>query len=531
MQLKNNAVELIVRENLVRAKNIHSKLNMGSEPAAYAFIISGLEIIFNQVFKEENLLKIITDGGNDLSIDAVYIDKEYINIFDFKNTKNQCVKKDLLAFKKNFEEYILKQPKSYKNLNPQIVSRVKEIHSKRNSKKKIRLFFVRSKDFTEPKYLTEIRAEFLKLHTGLEVFYHNQDSLITCMTENENYADECTFCLESKDDKFFFDVKDAFIKVRVSELLKFMEDAERGGKNIFSKNIRQDLRKRNFSERIVETLKNEPEKFHIYHNGITITTVGNIEINKTTEITLKNPQVVNGAQTLEALKKNFTKNDILAKKSKILCKIVSADSFYAAKICEAANTQTPVTTADLRANDEVQFLLEKVIDRLGEYKYLRKSGMPAPKKLSGIKLTEFMQWSYSALFGKPADAKNRKKYIFSLLPEKKYESSLYEKIEKRLYLISKEDLKLLCDVGVSVKNFSYKTKDKAQKSFIRHVNMHIIAGLYLLKSTKASDTERIIHFLTKYYKSELLSDSNLNENKVFTKSEKAWDKLKVHLKN
>lgn len=534
MELKDNLLELYIEDNLLLARKIHKALNIGSSPEAYAFIMSGMELIFKKKFSEKDFLDIITDGGNDIGIDAVYSDNDYINIFDFKNASKQASKSSLVVFKKNFEDYVLQKPVSYINLNTQIKKKLIYIHNKNNKKKKIRLFFVRSKNVSKPLYIRDMYKDFSKIDSNIKIEYYDRDLLIGSISESDDYKGEWEFNLSQKEDKFFFDKDNAFLKVRLIDLLKLVDDTKINNQDIFNKNIRQDLRKKIFSTNMLETLRNEPNKFFIYHNGITITTEKNLKVTKTTTITIKRPQIVNGAQTLGALYKYFKENNELnnkiLKKAKILCKVVYADNEYTSKICETTNTQTPVTLADLRSNDDIQFLLEKTIDRLSKYKYLRKSGMQSSPGVMGIKLTDFMQWFYSADFGKPADAKNKKRYIFSLIPEKRGGHSIYKAIENRLYKKDRNELKLLCDIGIFVSKEINNTRSKIKKGFIRHANMHIIAGLYLLKSTKKKDFNSIIIFLEKYYKEQIAISPELNENKVFTKKDETWKELKKHLK-
>lgn len=531
MELEDNAIKLITKGNNSKAELVHKKLLLGSSSEAYAFIITGLEIIFNKLFSVNELLNIITDGANDVGIDAIYIDDEFINVFDFKNTNKQASKQDLIICKKNLEDNLLQEPQSYLKLNESITKKLKEVHSSKNATKKIRLFFVRSKEYPEPAYLSEVKSAFKKLDSELEIIYCDKRSLIEHIVKNENYVDKWILNLDAAEDKFLFGPKISFFRVKISDLLNLMDEAYRTGHNIFSKNIRRDMNKKTFSTNIIDTLRNEPESFYIYHNGITITTPSLISIKKSTEITLINPQVVNGAQTLGALYKNHLLNELDCGNAKILCKIVTADSSHTARICETSNTQTPVTTADLRANDDVQLLLDKIIGKFGGYNYLRKNGEPIAKGLKNIKLTEFIQWFYSAEFGEPANAKNKKKYIFSLVPEKKSGISLYKKIEERLYHKSAADLKLICDIGLTVKEIIKKTGDKDRKSFLRHINMHLIAGLYTLRSTQKSNVDMIESFLADFYSRKLDEDNSLNENKIFTKSTSAWVALKTYLKN
>lgn len=70
---------------------------------------------------------------------------------------------------------------------------------------------------------------------------------------------------------------------------------------VFESNIRQWIQfKTTVNKGLRETLQNNPEKFFYYNNGITIV-VSDFEENKENELLLHAPQIVNGAQTSNAI--------------------------------------------------------------------------------------------------------------------------------------------------------------------------------------------------------------------------------------
>ncbi|MDQ7009627.1 MAG: AIPR family protein [Candidatus Gracilibacteria bacterium] len=124
-------------------------------------------------------------------------------------------------------------------------------------------------------------------------------------------------------------------------------------------NVRGFVTKSKYNNNITETLKNEPNKFFIYNNGLTFIVSG-IETefvsgNKKIKVKLENLQVVNGGQTLRSIHifnsldiKNIETN---LSEAQILLRIfnVSSDNNSDNKIAEYTNSQNAISSIDLKS--------------------------------------------------------------------------------------------------------------------------------------------------------------------------------------
>lgn len=111
-----------------------------------------------------------------------------------------------------------------------------------------------------------------------------------------------------------------YIVTPVLELYKMILEAEKKNYDIFAKNIREYLGRTPINTGIIETLKSKSERknFIYYNNGVTIvcTKIGRDDIDNASGLRLLplvNPQIVNGCQTVESIKKvleNLPENTI-----------------------------------------------------------------------------------------------------------------------------------------------------------------------------------------------------------------------------
>lgn len=167
---------------------------------------------------------------------------------------------------------------------------------------------------------------------------------------------------------------------------------EMKGNQLFDKNVRLYLYgKKNEVKgpagKIKETLdlinngKFAPEKFGFLHNGVTIySTKINVK-KKDKAAELVNPSVLNGCQTIksayfyyqEAISKNKLDEKIW-NKIPVSIRIVATDEKELwREVAEANNRQNSMSAAALRANDEIQIILENRFKDLGIF-YERQEG-------------------------------------------------------------------------------------------------------------------------------------------------------------
>lgn len=520
--------------NLTQAQKIASyfkSIYPSCDGRQYSQIITCLNAIYRREHSDDDLKEMITDGDGDGGlIDAIAFRKDSVDIFDFKESANLKLR-EVQQLSERLSNLVLKKPDSA-TLNSTDCARIKKhiqkIHSPKNKRGKYNIYIVR-KSFVPFTVAIENEVEKIKRNPGVEVHFLDDDKIISSLLQQ----DLLESWIISKSKIGFLTEGNAsqtkgydflILTISLADLLKLYKEHIDEGKDLFGQNIRLPKKTEKFSNGISKTVEENAGSFFLFHNGITITANG-ISANATCYI-VSEPQVVNGAQTLGNLYEKYTHNlsDPQLKKARVLCKIIRADQDLTDLICETSNTQKKVQVEDLRTNDSFQKKLEIYIksESRGKYSYERKAGKTQGKAI-GIRYVRFFQWAYSAFLFEPANAKNAKQRLFEEDDRGEY-AKIKTEITKRLSKII-----FLCDVGIFVESQIKKEKKKEKRGFLKNADLHIIASLFLLKSVKVADFEKIYKLLKKFADKKIKGDRSLNNNKLFTKSPEAWKYLKKKL--
>lgn len=134
---------------------------------------------------------------------------------------------------------------------------------------------------------------------------------------------------------------------------------EKYGKKLFEKNVRTFLQFRgNVNKGLRNTIKQSPEMFFAYNNGLTATAT-NIIISDGKIVEIENLQIVNGAQTTSAIyaaHKNANRNEPIELSNisvQMKLSVVRDNEFqneFVKKVSEYANTQNKVNKSDFFSN-------------------------------------------------------------------------------------------------------------------------------------------------------------------------------------
>lgn len=198
------------------------------------------------------------------------------------------------------------------------------------------------------------------------------------------------------------EVPTSIVFARIKDFLKYMKEDDLG--TLFSRNVRVALavRKDSVNEGIMTTFNDSPEEFTYSNNGITLICDSVRRSNKS--LTLRNPRVVNGSQTLHSVQKAFalkkkpgeTRAEMAARKAKlqraaniarVMVKIIevplhSVDANQSEvtnrkkivnNIATRTNQQNPIKRYNLSANDEYQLTIFRYLKARGYY-YDRRVG-------------------------------------------------------------------------------------------------------------------------------------------------------------
>mgnify|MGYP006078784199 FL=1 len=234
---------------------------------------------------------------------------------------------------------------------------------------------------------------------------------------------------------------------------------------------------------IKTTLKEEPEKFFAYNNGLTVTAT-NIEVsnkgsNGAVNIkNLTNMQIVNGGQTTCAIffspkEKNYTDIDLSKVFVPMKLTIINAGAnateesleeaeLFKAKVSEFANSQNAVNQGDLQSNHDFHIRMEKHSRRI-----------LAPHNESGIQTKWFYertrgQWTTSRRVvnsPKQFERQNPKKQVFTKTDMAKYENTW----RMRPYDVSKGAQKNLMEFYKIAKEEFSKDENQFREQFFKSI--------------------------------------------------------------
>jgi hypothetical protein len=131
--------------------------------------------------------------------------------------------------------------------------------------------------------------------------------------------------------------------------------------DVFKNNIRLYLGPTEVNEKIETTLSNEPTKFHLYNNGLTITTK---DIKPAVENFIVSPvNIVNGCQTANSIYNIFKSNSKNIDLVKVPVKIIIASDDEYEKITIRTNSQNGISEKDLVSITNIQKDLEDVFSK------------------------------------------------------------------------------------------------------------------------------------------------------------------------
>jgi AIPR protein len=243
----------------------------------------------------------------------------------------------------------------------------------------------------------------------------------------------------------------SLVFARLVDFIDYMKDDPH--QLLFSRNIRLDLEKTDVNEEIAETFTHHPNEFAYSNNGITMLCERHTHASGTGKLTVVNPRVVNGAQTLHSVQR-ASKRPLSAR---VMVKIIEiapprANSFeddlakrkeVISKIALRTNRQNTIQKSDLVANDEKQHEIATYFRRQGLY-YERRKNEWNIRKISlqsvgidkGPSLKSLMQLGACYFWAAMGPAKARSG-VKSLFDDESYETitSLSPQTFYRLYVI------------------------------------------------------------------------------------------------
>lgn len=160
--------------------------------------------------------------------------------------------------------------------------------------------------------------------------------------------------------------------VALSKYFEFVSDSGALARSIFESNVRDYQGSVVVNTGIRKTLENaDSENFWYLNNGVTIITPRAVLAGK--QLTIEDPQIVNGLQTSHEIYQHFSKlDDHTGDDRAVLVRVICEENEEARdRIIRATNSQTSIPPASLRSSDEIHRNIEDFLKANG-YFYDRK---------------------------------------------------------------------------------------------------------------------------------------------------------------
>lgn len=356
----------------------------------YAYLVDKEEIAKSALTGKEG------GRGGEKNIDAIYIDEKakQCNIIQGKFHTSEGVsekRNDVLAF----ADLGLKPWKHksvleafYSKLDPIALEKFREvINYVKNKKYKLNLYYVTTGKCTDT-IINEAKVGVRQAEGSVDIFVITFKQVMNIF---KDYLDDITphvpplklrivseGVIQHEGLMHRFDPK-----TKIESWVLSVNGYDLGemygkiGRRLFAKNIRGWLGPDTaINESIAETIKNEPDNFWYYNNGVTIVcddakreTRGGEDV-----IIIDGAQVINGQQTTRTLYENDSRNtNVLVKIIKIPRDTEDEGGYdkIVNSIVRATNWQNYISPSDLVSNDYIQVFLDKELRKVG-YQYIRK---------------------------------------------------------------------------------------------------------------------------------------------------------------
>jgi hypothetical protein len=191
---------------------------------------------------------------------------------------------------------------------------------------------------------------------------------------------------------------------------------------LFNLNIRNFIGNTKQNVSIANTIKDEPQNFYYFNNGISCLAKSIKVDNVTGKITVKGLQVINGAQTVKSLvlahkKNNITKNPVILVRVTEIGENYSSERNFIERITKFNNSQNIVKISDFRSNDSIQIDLQNRFQKINlpnttkNVLYLRKRTDEIKRTHEVIKFEEFCKAMHAFIID-PYSFSSSTSYLF-----------------------------------------------------------------------------------------------------------------------
>jgi hypothetical protein len=340
----------------------------------------------------EEISECITDGPNDRGVDAVLIQElnegDRIDLFQVKcgESFEKAAKyfpaaeiDKLLAF---ISDVLAKKDSLRRTANPILWGKVQEIwEAFDRGTPSFVIHFASNLQGLEPNQ-RERAEESVRQYRTFSIREHTLPSLAILLIEAKKPSIDRV--IQIVDDQCFErvdgNIRGLVATVQASNLVEMIRDPDNPNevlRSVFDENVRVYLTSRNrINSRIVRSaLSDGRREFWYLNNGVTLTckSLSYQPGVRAPLVSMTGVQIVNGGQTSHALFEASAQDSERLKDVLVLVRIYETKTpDISQRVAESTNSQTPIRSRDLRANDEIQRKLEESFLSLGYY-YERKA--------------------------------------------------------------------------------------------------------------------------------------------------------------
>ena len=279
-------------------------------------------------------------------------------------------------------------------------------------------------------------------------------------------------------------------------------------------NVRGLVLKSKYNQNIYDSLKEDPSKFFMFNNGLTLTAndikAESVNANKKVKFSLHSILVLNGGQSLRTIH-SFNASDPnyledYLSNSEVLVRVfnTSKNSELNNKIAEYTNSQNSIANVDLKSLRSEQLSIEQLLNE-HDIVYARKTGDTGLDDNKNYKykisMEKFGQILIS-VYGMPDKATNQKKEIFN-----KYYDALFV-----------SDWFNIENAPTYIEEYFQIKKEYEKTNFV--VSDQKLFYMMYLRTKLEMDIIKLIDFLEKCIKSyQPLSNTNVTEARKLIQSQ------------
>lgn len=393
----------------------------------------------------------LTDGGGDNKIDAFYFtdDENDLSELTIIQSKYKLTDAETNTFSEDEIKLCITNCKKFltgedfQTTNESLLKKMKEYRTllRENGYPpiSIKLFFATNGIIHEGhKSLTEVlnsyESNIFPIFVDATQFGHSRSIESGELLVNLKDDSDKTDSIFSIDDELF---AGRIASCNILELMEFYKNS--GERMLLNTNVRYLIKNSTINKEIKQSFIDDPIRFCYLNNGITII-CSNYSMGSTghpnTKLTFINPSIVNGGQTIATLyylySSKYEEYKDQFEKAKILIRFYKSPIEFSLKIAKATNSQNPISTVDLKANDNAQETAKIYFAKFG-IGLITKLGEEITFYDDTITNENLLQIYSSLYFDDPAKAKTSKASIFKKYYDDVFNDSIDEVVCKKLY--------------------------------------------------------------------------------------------------